>query len=342
MKRPSAVRFAMMSALAATLTASAGCKLGQQSAPPLSGPSSYGLSVTMHATPDRLTQDGVSTTTVTAVVQDATGKAVTNLPVQWDVTASDGRTFVEPSWRTSLTDGNGTTTVQVTSPPAPPELPTRPLTLTVSATPFGDDIGNATPRQVNVGLLPPLGTQPVNRNPQASFTVSPASPGLWQVTTFDASTTTDEGVACPNCTYNWDFGDGSTGSGVTATHSFSTGGTFNVTLTGRDARGGIGTTARTITVSAPGVPIAAAPVHSPTGNRPAGSVVVFDGGASTVGAGATIGSYTWIWNDGTESTVTQTPQTTHIFATPGTFVVRLIITDNFGRTATSTVAITII
>ena len=129
---------------------------------------------------------------------------------------------------------------------------------------------------------------------------------------------------------------------MTETHSYRAGGSFNVTLTVRDARGGIGTAARAVTVAAPAVPIAAAPVFSPTGSRPPGSVVMFDGGDSTVGAGATIVSYTWVWNDGTETTMVVKPQTTHIFATPGTYVVRLIITDNFGRTATSTVTITII
>ncbi len=339
------MRIATVGALMAALTAVAGCELARQSAPPLSSPSSYGVSVTLRATPDRLTQDGVAFTTVTAEVVDAAGKGMADLALQWNVTASDGSTFVEPSERVSVTDANGRASVRVTSPPAPLDLPVSPLMLTISATPAERDSGdsaNAASRQVRVTLVPPLGTPPINNKPVPSFSMSPANPMLMQAVNFDASETTDEGLACTGCTYAWDFGDGSIGSGPGAVHAYNAGGTYTVTLTVRDSRNGVGTLGKSITVTAPTAPIAVAPVYSPTGNIAAGSTVMFDGGASTVGVGARIDSYTWIWNDGTSSTVTDTPQTTHVFATPGTYVVRLIVTDSFGRTATATVTITIV
>lgn len=57
----------------------------------------------------------------------------------------------------------------------------------------------------------------------------------WQATeviTFDASGSTDGDG--DTLTYSWDFGDGAVGSGVSTTHSYSSGGTFTVTLSAND------------------------------------------------------------------------------------------------------------
>lgn len=49
-------------------------------------------------------------------------------------------------------------------------------------------------------------------------------------------------------TYSWTFGDGTTGSGASATKLFSTAGVFNVSVTASDGRGGSGTASQAITV----------------------------------------------------------------------------------------------
>jgi serine protease len=48
--------------------------------------------------------------------------------------------------------------------------------------------------------------------------------------------------------YHWNFGDGSTGSGVTVTHEYSSDGVFNVTLTVTDASGATGEDTAVVTV----------------------------------------------------------------------------------------------
>jgi PKD repeat protein len=48
--------------------------------------------------------------------------------------------------------------------------------------------------------------------------------------------------------YEWDFGDGTTGSGETATHTYTSEGTYTVTLTVKDATGNAGTHQITVTV----------------------------------------------------------------------------------------------
>jgi PKD repeat protein len=83
-----------------------------------------------------------------------------------------------------------------------------------------------------------------NQAPVPSFTVS--CDGL--SCSFDASASTDDGTIV---TYAWDFGDGTTVEGVTATHDFATPGSFTVTLTVTDNDGVSVTRSETINVSAP-------------------------------------------------------------------------------------------
>lgn len=51
--------------------------------------------------------------------------------------------------------------------------------------------------------------------------------------------------------YEWDFGDGTTGTGVTANHTYTNLGTYTVTLSVKDEAGNIDTCSITITVEAP-------------------------------------------------------------------------------------------
>ena len=63
--------------------------------------------------------------------------------------------------------------------------------------------------------------------------------------TFNANGSNDNvGIA----SYEWDFGDGTTGTGVTTEHTYPNPGTYTVTLTVKDAAGNTGTQTITITV----------------------------------------------------------------------------------------------
>ncbi len=71
-----------------------------------------------------------------------------------------------------------------------------------------------------------------NQPPTASFTAS-----CTELTcSFDGTASSDpDGDAL---TYAWDFGDGATGSGATASHTYASGGTYTATLTVDDGNGG--------------------------------------------------------------------------------------------------------
>jgi subtilisin family serine protease len=86
---------------------------------------------------------------------------------------------------------------------------------------------------------------PQNQPPTASFSFSCS--GL--TCSFDGSASSDPDGSITG--YAWSFGDGVSGSGVTASRTYAAGGTYNVTLTVTDNAGATGTQTRSVTVSAP-------------------------------------------------------------------------------------------
>ncbi len=104
----------------------------------------------------------------------------------------------------------------------------------------------------NTRCTPPTAGQivalTINQPPTARFAPSMKSPQTDQNVTFDASASSDpDGTITA---YAWSFGDGTAGTGVTATHSYATAGTYIVSLTVTDNQGAISVAATTtLTVS---------------------------------------------------------------------------------------------
>jgi hypothetical protein len=78
-----------------------------------------------------------------------------------------------------------------------------------------------------------------NHPPVAAVTASRTSNRTTLSTTLDASTTTDQDG--DTLSYVWNFGDGTTGNGVTVSHTYTVIGNYTATLTAYDGRGGVGT-----------------------------------------------------------------------------------------------------
>lgn len=85
--------------------------------------------------------------------------------------------------------------------------------------------------------------------PVASFTASSTSGSAPLPLSFNAGGSSDADGAIVG--YSWNFGDGSTASGITASKTYSSAGSYSVVLTVTDDSGLTSTSSQTITVTAP-------------------------------------------------------------------------------------------
>lgn len=97
---------------------------------------------------------------------------------------------------------------------------------------------------------------PTNQSPNASFHANPISGEAPLEVSFDASNSSDPDGSI--ISYDWEFGDGSTGSGKTVSNTYQNEGSYQVVLTVRDD-GGL-SDSESITISVGG--------DTPTTNQP--------------------------------------------------------------------------
>lgn len=126
-----------------------------------------------------------------------------------------------------------------------------PGTYTVTLTVTDDRGASASSSQTVTVTVP-------NQAPRARFTFSPTNPEPGQAVTFDAGASFDPDGAIVS--YAWNFGDGTTGSGVTVTKAYSAAGRYTVTLTVRDDRGATGQAQQTVQVGPPPATLPGMPV----------------------------------------------------------------------------------
>ncbi len=211
--------------------------------------------------------------------------------------------------------------------------------------PFGAIRPNSEVRQENIHGVLKLTLQPLGYQwefvPRAGFTFTDngsetcheaadlptANPGgpYSALTTvqFDGSGSSDPQGDLP-LTYAWDFGDGSTGTGVNPSHTYAADGVYTVTLVVTDALGNSsppGTTTATITGYAP-------PVANPGGPYTAQTTVQFDGSGSSDPQGDVPLTYAWAFGDGATGTGVSP---SHTYAADGVYTVSLVVTDSKGN-----------
>jgi PKD repeat protein len=135
-------------------------------------------------------------------------------------------------------------------------------------------------------------------------------------------------------TYAWDFGDGSTGTGANLTHTFATGGVYNVCLTIADSQGCTDTYCQTVTATCGGGGggCAASYFWYPDTTGQYTIIIVNTSTGSNL-------SYVWDFGDGSTSTQANP---SHVYNGPSNYVVCVTVIDSTpGNTCVSTFCDTI-
>ena len=216
-----------------------GCTLQDQSAPGLAGPSGFGLSLGLTASPDIIQRDGTSTSRIAVVARDESGAAVQRQVI---LTTDAGRLSSNSDSVTTTTDVNRPATVDFIAPNRNESVEV----VTIRASAVGSDYANSREASLNIRVLGP-------GVPVARFTVTPEVPAPGAQAVFDGSAST-VGFGANLVSYVWTFGDGDTAQGAIVTKQFDSAGTYPVTLRVTDDLGRIATRTIAVTVLEPVVP----------------------------------------------------------------------------------------
>lgn len=222
-------------------------------APDLAGPSSFGHSLSVTASPDNIAADG-SMSTVTATFIDADGKplvgaalqvsmSVSGAPVDWGYLSS----------RTVYTDSTGHAKAVYFSPVMTGFFAGTPgQQVWISVVPVGANFTSAIPVNAVIKVTPPpvpiLGVD----SPVAAVTYGPSTPKVGELVTFDASTSAPAS-GHSIVSYFWDFGDNRPNAndehGSDASHAYAAAGSYTMVLGVTDEAGHSSSTFKTIVVS---------------------------------------------------------------------------------------------
>ena len=309
------IRWASLAA-AVAMTA---CTVSETGAPPFSGPSGSSNTTTTPFSPTaRFTVTPVSAVAATPVAFDASSSCTVFVELNDTNPCPDtAGTLVSFVW--NFGDGTGATGVSVAHAFALAK--TYNVTLTVTN---DRGLSNTVSKGITVGS---------GALPSANFVVSPTNPVVGQ-DVFVNGASTLAGAGHTITSFQWDFGDGSKKTGVTAAHDYGASGTFTITLTVTDEAGQIGVASKTVTVGT-GAPTAS---FSFAVTAPGSHTVTFDGSASTAVGQAIVSTYIWSFGDGSSGSGVVTSRS---YAAAGTYTVTLTVTDNLGRSGVTSQSITV-
>lgn len=155
----------------------------------------------------------------------------------------------------------------------------------------------------------------------AAFSSAPGTPIATQPIQFESTSSSAGGHAIES--YEWDFGDGSQGSGASTSHAYAHAGDYTVALTVTDEEGDSAETSRPIHV-APAPPNADFQVSAAgqAGTR----TLAFDGSTSSDPDG-TIEEWSWDFGDDLHG---KGPNLLHTYAEAGEYTATLTVTDDTG------------
>jgi PKD repeat protein len=179
--------------------------------------------------------------------------------------------------------------------------------------------------------------------PTARILFSPSSPAIYETVNFtgEASTAGQAGRTIVN--HQWQFGDGTSATGLRVTKTYERTGTYTVVLTVTDSAGLQGTERQDVTVVAG---VTADFTISPTGPVVSQTVVLnaeASKGSNGFGGRNPITKYIWSFGNSTSTTEESDPITSTSYSVAGTYTIVLTVEDSAGRRATTskTVAVTV-
>src|SRR5690606_5635803 len=167
--------------VAMMLAVGGACSLQSQDAPSLTGPSEFGLSLEITASPDVIFQDGGSQSLITIIARDHQSQPVAGLGLLAQ-TAVNGSAvdFGRLAAKSLVTDNQGRATVVYTAPSAPPPTAVSDAVVQVLVTPLGTNYDSTFTRGVSIRLARPGVIAPPSTDgaPTASFVYSPTGPDV--------------------------------------------------------------------------------------------------------------------------------------------------------------------
>lgn len=239
-------------------------------------------------------------------------KGAPPLTVNFDASASYDPNGTITSYRWEFGDGGTASGVKVSYTYQKRGKYAAKLTVTDNE----NNSGTAT-KEISVGL-PPV----------AQFTANPKIGRSPLTVNFDASASYDPDGTISS--YSWDFGDGTSGTGKTVSHTYTKIAVRTATLTVKDDDGIEASSSQQIEITA-------APVAEFTHNPKEGDAplkVEFDASASAPSAGAgRITSYEWDYGDGSGPAFGQ--KVSYTYTKYGRFTVTMEVTDDKGLKASS-------
>ena len=176
-----------------------------------------------------------------------------------------------------------------------------------------------------------------NNDPNASFTANPTSGSAPLTVNVNASNSSDSDGNIVS--YAWDFGNGTTDTGITSNATYNSAGTYSIRLTVTDNDGATDTHTISVVATTGAIPnddpVASFTASATSGPAPL-SVNLNASGSSD--ADGNIVSYSWNYGNGNSGTGVTSSVT---YNTTGTYNIRLTVTDNDGATDTETITVNV-
>jgi len=176
-----------------------------------------------------------------------------------------------------------------------------------------------------------------NLPPTAKFSITPSPAHPHKPVHFDASASAD-----PNgevVAFAWDFGDGTTGEGQTASHTYAEVGTYTISLTVKDNKGGVSQLKQEVRVIINVPPLVDFSVKPAPSKRVLQSLDELAFSDESHDPDGEIVAWAWDFGDGVAS---EGQTTSHTYQRGGNYTVTLIVTDDQGELALQTQSLRII